>query len=68
MFVLILRTLGWLGLLSGAFNISIKLFGSEQAVREYAGASRNLDAAILMIAICIIFLALASIMAKLEGD
>jgi len=65
MFILILRLLGGFGLFVSGFSASIKLFGSQEALHAYAGSSRNLDTNFLTIAVCIIFLALASIMSKL---
>lgn len=66
MFIVILKLLGGLGLFLSVFNASIKLFGSQEALLAYAGSSRNLNVNLLTISICIIFLALASIMSKLD--
>ena len=66
----VLAILGWLLLLVFGLNISIKLFGADQAVLDYAGSSRNIDTASLAVAIALIFLGLSKILWKFEelGD
>lgn len=58
--------LGWLLILVFGLNISIKLFGSDQAVLDYAGSSRNMDTASLVVAIALIFLGISKILWKFE--
>jgi len=62
----ILRLFGGLIAITSIFNISIKLFGSDDAVLRYAGSSRNMDTPILSLAIGIVFLGLATIIKKLD--
>ncbi|WP_299933003.1 hypothetical protein [uncultured Pelagimonas sp.] len=64
--VLILRILGWFGIVIAMFNAAIKLFADAEAVRRYAGADRNLDSNVSIIAVSLIFLALASILAEVR--
>jgi hypothetical protein len=62
----VLNGLGWFTVVTFALNIAIKLFGSDQAVLDYAGSSRNLDTPITALAIGLIFLGLGSIISKLD--
>jgi len=66
MLVLILRVLGWFGLAVSGFSGALKLFASDETALRYTGPGRDLDINILMIAICLIFLALAAILAELR--
>ena len=62
----ILRAIGWIGMITGLFNAGIKIFADDHAVRTFAGSSRNLDSNFAVIGFCLIFLALASILAELR--
>ena len=62
----ILWGLGWLLVVTGVFNIAVKVLGPEELVLMLAGSSRNLDAPITMFATGLVFLALVSIMEKLD--
>jgi energy-converting hydrogenase Eha subunit E len=66
MLIFILRALASMGLFLSIFNASIKIFGSTEFLHQYAGSSRHLDTNISTIAVCIIFLALAEILSKLD--
>ncbi|SLN63984.1 hypothetical protein ROA7450_03367 [Roseovarius albus] len=65
--ILILRVFGWLGIASSGFNAAIKLFANDEAVRRYAGIDRDLDLNISIAAFCLLFLALASILAEVRA-
>ncbi len=67
MFVWILKILAYFWLVVTVLNASIKLFGSLEMVHLYAGSDRHLDTDLLVIAFCIIFLALAFIIEKLDA-
>ena len=66
--VIILQLVGWLGIFSAAFNTYIKIFGDDEAVQRYAGASGNLDPSITIFAFSLIFLALAAILSAVRAD
>lgn len=62
----VLNGLGWFTVVCAAFNIAIKLFGSDEALLGYAGSSRNLNSPITGFAIGLVFLGLGSILSKLD--
>ena len=62
----ILAGLGWLLMVSTAFNIAIKLFGADDVVLRYAGSSRDLNTPLTGIAIGLVFLGISSIIGKLD--
>lgn len=62
----ILAGLGWLLVVSTVFNTAVKLFGTDALVLRVAGSSRKLDAPLTGFAIGLVFLALVSIMGKLD--
>ena len=64
---LALTILAVLGLISSAFSVVIKIFGSDWAVAEYAGSSRNVDASLITIVVCLCLLALVEILDRLES-
>ena len=66
--IIILRIVGWLGMFSTAFNAFIKFFGDDEALRRYAGPSRDLDLNITIFAFSLIFLALASILSAVQAN
>lgn len=66
--VIVLRVIGWVGISIFSANGAIKLFGSDAAVREFSGGDRDLDLNISVIAFCLIFLALAAILAELRAQ
>jgi len=57
---------GWFLLLIGTIKICVKIFGSDFAVSRYAGSSRNLDTSITFVLTALVFLALSSIIGKLD--
>ena len=62
----ILWGLGWFLVVASLFSIAIKLLGTDELVLMHAGSSRNLDTPITMFATGLVFLALVSIMEKLD--
>lgn len=64
--VVVLRIFGWFGILLSCFNGYFKVFGDDATVARYAGSSRDLDLNITIVAFCLIFLALAAILAELR--
>ena len=62
----LLRVIGWLGITLSLWNGATKLFGSDWAVARYTAGSRDIDLNITVLAFCLIFLALASILARLD--
>ena len=63
---LLLKILGWSGLAIALLNASIKLFGADAAVTRLAGSSRNLDSDFSIAGACLIFLALAAVLDRLD--
>lgn len=63
-----LRVIGWLGIILSLWNGYTKLFGSDFAVARYAGGTRDIDLNITVLAFCLIFLALAAILDRLDGN
>lgn len=63
---LVLNSVGWLAILSGAFNGAVRVFGTSESVARYAGSSRNLDLVIIVMVFGLILIALASIIARLD--
>ena len=66
MLILVLRIIGWLGVVTGSLNIGVALFGSDEDVAILLGSSRNLDVSIYVIAVCLVFLVLAGILKRLD--
>ena len=66
--VWILRIVGWLGIFAASFNSWFKLFADDETALRYAGPGRDLDLNISMLAFCLIFLALAAILAELKSN
>jgi hypothetical protein len=64
--VLVLRILGWFGLAASGFSASFKLFANDETALRYAGPGRDLDLNISIAAFCLLFLALASILAEVR--
>jgi hypothetical protein len=65
--VLILRIIGWGGLVTSLLNAGIKLFADAESVARYAGSSRDIDSNITVAAFCLIFFALAAILSELKA-
>lgn len=65
--VLTLRVLGWLGLISSAVRLVIKIGGNDAMLSRYVGSSRNLDTEVGVIAWSLVFLALAAILQELRA-
>ncbi|WP_146010327.1 hypothetical protein [Acidimangrovimonas sediminis] len=57
---------GWLLCVASVTNIAIKLFGADEAVRRYAGTSRNRASPFLILAIALIFLGISEVLARLD--
>ena len=51
---------------SGGFNGAIRLFADDQAVHRYAGSSRDVDSALTVLVVGLIFIALAAIIGRLD--
>lgn len=66
MLVIALRVVGWFGIITSTYNGLLKVFGSDGDVALYAGASRNLDLNIILLAFSLGFLALAGILKRLD--
>lgn len=64
--VILLRVLGWFGLLASGLSGYFKLFGSDEVVRRYIASGRDLDLNISVAAFCLLFLALAAILSELR--
>ncbi len=64
--VILLQVLGWLGIVAGLFNASIKLFAGDDALLRYAGPSRDLDLNLTVLVFSLILLALAQILIELR--
>ncbi len=64
--VLILQVVGWFGITASAFNAGFKLFADAETALRYAGPGRDLDINISVVAFCLIFLALASILSEVR--
>lgn len=58
---IVLKIIGWLGLIIAFTNGAMKIFGDDAFIARYAEATRNLDNNIAEITFCLIFLALAKI-------
>ncbi|MFY0595797.1 MAG: hypothetical protein JXQ85_05155 [Cognatishimia sp.] len=65
--VILLRIFGWFWLSVTVANAALKVFGTVETIQRYAGGSRNLDLNLLTIAICLVFLALASILSEVRA-
>ncbi|WP_417625514.1 hypothetical protein [Pararhodobacter aggregans] len=61
-----LNVFGWFAIISAACNIAIRVAGSDEFLRTYAGASRNLNPGFALLAVGLIFLALAAIITRLD--
>ena len=66
--VTVLRLVGWFGMLISGSNAAIKLFADDATALRYAGPGRDLDLNITVAAFCLIFLALAAILSRLESS
>lgn len=64
--VFALRAVGWLGLVLAGSNAAIKLFAADEVALRYAGPGRDLSLNITVGAFCLIFLALAAILAEVR--
>lgn len=64
--VFVLRAVGWLGIVLFGSNAAIKIFASDEVALRYAGPGRELDLNITVAAFCLIFLALAAILAEVR--
>jgi hypothetical protein len=64
--VLILRIVGWFGIVVSAINGGFKLFADNENSLRYAGPGRDLDINLSIMAFCLIFLALASILSEVK--
>ncbi|MBY6056778.1 hypothetical protein [Leisingera daeponensis] len=64
--VVVLRVFGWLGLALFGSNAAIKLFATDEFALRYAGPGRDFDLNITVGAFCLIFLALAAILAEVR--
>lgn len=65
--VVLLRIFGWFWLSVTIANAVVKVFGTAETIQRYAGGSRNLDLNLITIAICLVFLALASILSEVRA-
>ncbi|MCA0203480.1 MAG: hypothetical protein LCH92_03995 [Proteobacteria bacterium] len=63
----VLNVLGWFAIISAACDIAIRVAGSDEFLRTYAGASRNLNPGFALLAVGLVFLALAAIISRLDA-
>ena len=63
----ILKIWGWFGIISAVLNMGIKLFGSDDLLNAMRQSNRSLNLNLAVIAFCMIFLALASILVELRS-
>lgn len=64
--VLVLKIVGWMGMILSGSNATIKIFGEGKMLLLYGISSRNLNMNLLMAAFCLILLALAAILKELR--
>ncbi len=64
--IIVLRVIGWFGIVASVFNAGIKILADDQTALRYAGPGRDLDFNISVAAFCLLFLALASILAEVR--
>jgi|TARA_R110000850_G_scaffold209420_1_gene335445 uncharacterized membrane protein YedE/YeeE len=62
----VLNILGWIAIISGIFNGSLRLLGLPEIVAAYAGSTRNLDMPITFVVFGLILISLATIIARLD--
>ena len=65
MLKVILAGLGWFLMALAVLGLALRLFGSDEMVRMYAG-SRNMDMSFGFVAIALVFLGISSILGKLD--
>lgn len=62
----LLVAVGFLGSFLSIMNGAIKLFGSDWAVARYTTGTRNIDWNVSVLAFCLLFFALATILERLD--
>lgn len=63
----LLYLVGWLAVLVASTGIAIRVAGSDALVGQYAGGSRNLDIGFYLLVVGLVFLALATVISRLDA-